>query len=78
MANPKSIKVFGKFFDTISAVANHYEISESALAANTALTSSRPKTRSRELSFAGFGMFTAGLFSIKPSPTHHFRNFEMY
>ena len=33
MANPKSIKVFGKSFASISAVANHYEISESALAA---------------------------------------------
>jgi hypothetical protein len=78
MANPKSIKVFGKSFDSISAVANHYEISESALAANMALTSSGPKTRSRELSFAGFRMFNAGLFSIKPRPTQHFRNFEMY
>ena len=64
MANPKSIKVCGKSFDSISAVANHYEISGSALVANMALTSSRPKTRSCELSFAGLGMFNAGLFSI--------------
>ena len=43
MANPKSIKVFGESFDSISAVANHYEISESALAANTALPPQGPK-----------------------------------